>query len=55
MDKRTEISSKYCPRFGEIAIEQRFITKEELKAALCQQIDDEVAGRKRRYVGTILF
>lgn len=49
------ISDKYCPRFGEIAVEKGFITAEELDAALRIQLEDELAGRPHRYLGVILF
>lgn len=54
-DQQREISRKYCPRFGEIAVERGFITKEQLESALRIQLDDDVAQRARRYLGVILF
>ncbi len=54
-DQQREISRKYCPRFGEIAVEKGFITKEQLESALRMQRDDELAQRARRYLGVILF
>ena len=49
------ISDKYCPRFGQIAIEMGFITEAQLKDALCVQVDEELSGKKHRLLGTILF
>lgn len=49
------ISDKYCPRFGQIAIEMGFITEAQLKEALCIQVDDELSGKMRRLLGSILF
>lgn len=54
-DQQREISRKYCPRFGEIAVERGFITKEQLESALRIQLDDDLAQRARRYLGVILF
>ncbi|MBI5658113.1 MAG: hypothetical protein HZC43_00860 [Nitrosomonadales bacterium] len=49
------ISDKYCPRFGQTAVEMKFITEAQLKEALCCQIEEELSGQGRRLVGAILF
>ncbi len=49
------VSQRYCPRFGQVAIELGFITAEQLKVALAEQVDDELAEQRRRLLGTILF
>lgn len=49
------ISDKYCPRFGQMAVEMKFITEAQLKEALCCQIEEELAGKGRRLLGAILF
>jgi hypothetical protein len=49
------ISDKYCPRFGQTAVEMGFITESRLKEALCLQVDDELSGKKHRLLGSILF
>ncbi|MBI3222089.1 MAG: hypothetical protein HYZ46_03215 [Nitrosomonadales bacterium] len=54
-DIQKSISEKYCPRFGQIAIEMGFITEAQLKEALCIQVDEELAGKSRRLLGAILF
>ncbi len=54
-DFAKEISKKYCKRFGCIAIEQGFITPEQLKEALAEQVDDEVSNKPHRVLGIILF
>jgi hypothetical protein len=54
-DTRKNVSEKYCPRFGQIAVELGLITTEQLKQALCCQVDDEMAGRAHRLLGEILF
>ena len=50
-----DISRKYCPRFGEIAVERGYITDAQLQRALRTQRDDECAGRAHRFLGVILF
>jgi hypothetical protein len=50
-----QMSQKYCPRFGELAVAMGFITGAQLDAALRVQVDDEAAGRPHRLLGVILF
>jgi len=49
------ISDKYCPRFGQTAVEMGFITESQLKEALCLQVDGNLARQRHRLLGTILF
>lgn len=49
------ISDKYCPRFGQLAVEMKFISAAQLKEALCCQIEEELSGQGRRLLGAILF
>jgi hypothetical protein len=42
-------------RFGELAIENRFITKEQLLEAFEIQVSDALNQKRRRLIGTILF
>jgi hypothetical protein len=42
-------------RFGTIAVEKRFISKEQLHKAIFMQISEDVAGKERRRVGSILY
>lgn len=42
------------PRFGQVAVELGYITPEQLKEALMEQVDDETAGRPHRLIGSIL-
>jgi hypothetical protein len=49
------ISDKYCPRFGQVAVEMKFISEAQLKEALCRQVDDELSGKGRRLLGAILY
>lgn len=50
-----DISRKYCPRFGQLAVEMGFITESQLKESLASQIHDELSGRGHRLLGAILF
>lgn len=50
-----KLSQKYCPRFGRLAVEKGYITTEQLKEALSEQIDDNVSSKPHRVIGTILF
>ncbi len=54
-DVDRELSEKYCPRFGMIAIEKGFVTVEQVKTALSEQIDDNLADRPHRLIGRILL
>lgn len=54
-NNQNNISDKYCPRFGQLAVEMKFITAAQLKEALCCQIEEELSGQKRRLLGAILY
>jgi hypothetical protein len=47
--------SEYCKRFGQISIEKGYVTPEQLKEALSEQVDDDLAGRPHRPIGSIFF
>ena len=42
-------------RFGEIAIEKGYITKDQLIEAFEIQVSDTLRQKRRRLIGTILF
>jgi hypothetical protein len=46
---------EYCKRFGQIAVERGHVTEAQLKEALSLQVDDNLADRPHRNVGTIFF
>lgn len=48
-------SMEYCRRFGQVAVERGFLTPERLKEALAEQVDDDLANRRHRLLGDILF
>ncbi len=54
-DVGKEISERYCPRFGHIAVEKGFVSLEQVKEALSEQLDDNVANRPHRLLGQILL
>lgn len=50
-----ELSKKYCPRFAQIAVEMNFITPEQAKMSLTEQIDDNLSNKPHRLIGRILL
>ena len=54
-DIKKKLSEQYCPRFGQLAVEFGFITREQLIEALACQVDEELSGKKRRLLGQILL
>ncbi len=48
-------SVHYCRRFGQIAVERGIITPRQLKEALAEQVDIDLAGKPHRVLGDILF
>jgi len=44
---------KYCPRLGQVAVELGFITGEQLKKGLDEQVDDDIAHRPHKLLGEI--
>ncbi len=54
-DVRKKISQKYCPRFGQIAVELGFITEAQVAEALASQVHQELDGHGHRLLGEILF
>ncbi|MBD5803784.1 hypothetical protein AZOA_32250 [Azoarcus sp. Aa7] len=59
MSRRNEIepqgATKYCRRFGQLAMQLGYIDADHLAAALRRQREDAAAGRPHRLVGAILF
>ncbi len=50
-----KIAHIYLPRFGEIAVELGFITVEQLKEALSEQVDNYFAHKPSRLLGEIFL
>jgi hypothetical protein len=55
VDIDKELSKKYCPRFGMIAVEKGFVTSDQLKKALAMQIEDNLSDKPHRLIGRIFF
>jgi hypothetical protein len=49
------VTGDHCQRFGAIAVRKGFVSLDEVKSAISEQIDDNVNGREHRLMGTILF
>jgi len=54
-DLEKELSEKYCPRFAKIAVDKGFITAEQAKKALAEQMDDDLDNKPHRLIGRILL
>lgn len=52
---RKSLSSKYCPRFGQIAVEFGYLSESQLTEALACQVHEELTERGHRLLGEILF
>lgn len=50
-----ELSEKYCPRFAKIAVDKDFITVQQAKEALAEQMDDNLSNKPHRLIGRILL
>jgi hypothetical protein len=49
------VTGDHCQRFGAIAVRKGFVSLEEAKSAIGDQIDDDINGREHRLLGTILY
>jgi len=49
------MSDRNCRRFGQIAVEMGYVGEAQAREALCRQIDEDLAGKTHRLLGTILF
>jgi len=54
-DITDKLSQKYNPRFGQIAVENAFVTPEQVKQALLKQVEDNFAQKPHRQLGRILL
>jgi hypothetical protein len=54
-DIEKELSEKYCPRFAKIAADKGFITVDQAKEALAEQMDDDLSNKPHRLIGRILL
>ncbi len=44
-----------CRRFAAIAVKKGFVTPEQARTALLEQLEDDLSNRQHRLVGAILF
>jgi len=51
-DKKINPVTEYF-RFGSIAYQRKYVTKEQIQEALAEQVEDNVSGRPHRLLGTI--
>lgn len=49
-----EFSKEFCPRFGMLAVEMGFVSVEQVREAMGEQVDDDFAKRPHRLLGVIL-
>lgn len=47
--------SSLCRRFGTIAVKNGFISKDQLKEAFVEQLEDDLSGERHRLIGAILY
>jgi hypothetical protein len=47
--------SQLCRRFGTLAVKNGYITEEKLKAAIIEQVEEDLKGGEHRLIGTILY
>ncbi len=50
-----QLSKKYCPQFGQIAVDLGFVTEKQLKEAIAEQVEDSFSNKPHRLIGSILF
>ena len=46
---------KHCARFATIAVQKGYITAEQAKSALMEQLEADFANNRHRLIGSILF
>jgi len=47
--------SQLCHRFGTVAVRNGFITRDQLKEAFIEQVEEDLNGQRHRLIGTILY
>jgi hypothetical protein len=53
--KRGDILVEFSRRFGMIAVGRGYVTPKQLKEALAEQVDDDLACRPHQLLGNIFF
>ncbi len=49
-----QVNGGFCKRFGSVAFRKKCATAEQVKAAILEQLDDDLNGREHRLLGFIL-
>jgi hypothetical protein len=52
-DNTNKLSKQNDPRFGQIEVEKNFVTSEQVKQALLEQVEDNFAQKPHRQFGRI--
>lgn len=52
---RNQATTEFCPRFGKISVELGFVTPEQVRQGLTEQLEDNLSGRPHRVLGAIFF
>lgn len=53
--KEKGLLEKYCVRFGKLAVEMGFISRNQLFWAMELQIKDDLSNKSHKVIGQILF
>ncbi len=54
-DVLKKFAIQYFPRFGKIAVHMGFVTAKQLKEAIAEQVEDDLADNPHKSIGMILF
>lgn len=52
---RNKILANYMRCFGRTAVNRGYVTPKQLKEAIAEQVDDNIANRPHRFLGMIFF
>ena len=50
-----ELINKYSPIFGQIAVEKGYVSAEQVKQVILEQLTDDLASRPHRPIGRIML
>jgi len=53
--RRGDVLVEFSGRFGMIAVNRGYVTPDQLKEALAEQVDDDLAFRPHQLLGNIFF
>jgi hypothetical protein len=53
--RRGDVLAEFSVRFGMVAVDRGYVTPNQLKEALAEQVDDDLANRPHRLLGKIFF